>query len=65
MQFEDKYNDMAQYEMELPDGIKAFFVLNASNLPEETEQLARATAELTYRSMKDQIKRIMWFLTQH
>ena len=58
VRFEDKYNDMAQYEMELPDGIKAFFVLNASNLPEETEQLARATAELTYRSMKDQIKRI-------
>ena len=24
VRFEDKYNDMAQYEMGLPDGIKAF-----------------------------------------
>ena len=58
IRFEDKYSDMSQYEMTLPDSIKAFFLLNAANLPEETERLARATADLSYRSMKDKIKRI-------
>ena len=29
IRFEDKYNDMEQYDMTLPDGIKAFFILNA------------------------------------
>ena len=47
IRFEDKYSDMSQYEMTLPDSIKAFFLLNAANLPEETERLARATADLS------------------
>ena len=58
VRFEDLYNGMAEYEMSLPDAIKAFFLLNAANLAEETEQLARATSELTYRSMLTQIKKI-------
>ena len=44
--------------MGLPDGIKAFFVLNAANLTDETERLTRATSQLSYKSMKDQIKKI-------
>ena len=58
VRFEDLNNGMAEYEMSLPDAIKAFFLLNAANLAEETEQLARATSELTYRSMLTQIKKI-------
>ena len=58
IRFEDKYNDMEEYNMNLPDGIKAFFILNASNLTDETERLTRATSELSYKSMKDQIKKI-------
>ena len=35
--------------MGLPGGIKAFFVLNAANLSDETERLTRATSELMPR----------------
>jgi hypothetical protein len=45
--------------MKLPDGVMAFFLLNACNLPEEREKLARATTtDLTYDNMKKQIKKI-------
>ena len=45
--------------MALPDGVKALFLLNASNLPDAEEKLARATTtELTYANMKEQIKKI-------
>ena len=45
--------------MQLPSGVKAFFLLNASNLPDDLEKLARATTtELTYEKMREQIKKI-------
>lgn len=39
--------------MKLPEGVRAFFVLNAANLSEENEKLARATVgDLTYDNTK-------------
>ena len=59
VKFEQLYCDLAEFDMALPDGVKAFFPLNASNLPDAEEKLARATTtELTYANMKEQIKKI-------
>ena len=58
-QFEQYYSEMKKYEMSLPDPVQAFMLLNAINISEENEKLARATtAELTYANMKKQIMRI-------
>ena len=54
-----RYSCLVDHELTLPEGIKAFFVLNAPNLTDEMEKLARATTQdLTYKSMKEQIKKI-------
>jgi len=59
VRFEKLYADLTQYDMKLPEGIRAFFVLNACNLKDEMEKLARATvSELTYEAMIHQIKKI-------
>ena len=59
IRFEQLYNDLVSYGMSLPEGIRAFFVLNASNLQDDMEKLARATTtDLTYKDMKAQIKKI-------
>ena len=59
IRFESLYNDLVEHQLQLPEGIKAFFVLNAANLSDDMEKLARATAsQLTYTCMKDQIKKI-------
>ena len=59
IRFEGLYNDLVEHQLQLPEGIKAFFVLNAANLSDDMEKLARATAsQLTYTCMKDQIKKI-------
>ena len=40
--------------MKLPDGVLAFMALNAANISDESEKLARATVgELNYNSMKN------------
>ena len=45
--------------MELPEGVLAYALLTCANLPQEQEQLARATCqELNYKEMKKQIERI-------
>ena len=43
---------------ELPDGVLAFFLLKAANLTTESEKLARATANLELKDMKDKIMKI-------
>ena len=59
VRFERMYGDLENYDMKLPEGIRAFFVLNAANLTGEMEKLARATTtDLTYKGMKEQIKKI-------
>ena len=36
---------MAKYDMHLPEGVKAFFLLNAANMSIESKKLARATVD--------------------
>ena len=43
--------------MELPDGVPACQFLNSANISSNHKQLVRATLpELSYQSMKDQLK---------
>ena len=54
--FELLYHRMKQNGLTLPDGIHAMFLLEASNITEEDERLARATiTNLTYDDMKEKI----------
>ena len=48
-----------QFDMKLPDGVLAFFLVSAANVSEENEKLARATCKkLTYADMKTIILKI-------
>ena len=53
------YHKLTQYKMDLTEGVQAFFSLNAANMTEENEKLARTTAgKLTYSDMKETMMRI-------
>ena len=58
VEFESKYRNISKYKLTLPEGVQAFFLLNAANLTPDTEKLARATAELTYKDMKEKLTKI-------
>ena len=59
IEFERLYNKAKQHKMELPDGILAYRFLNSANISSHNKQLVRATLpELSYQSMKDQLKKI-------
>ena len=53
------YGKLSEFDMKLPEGFQAFFLLNASNLSEDHKKLARATCPtLTYKNMKENILKI-------
>ena len=57
--FEHLYSKLLKFEIKLPEGVKAFFLLKAANVSEENERLARATCgAMTYDNMKESIKKI-------
>ena len=59
VEFDQLYHKLAQFDMKLPDGVVAFFLLGAANVSEENGKLARATCKkLTYTDMKTTIKKI-------
>ena len=58
VEHEQKYQKLIKYKMELPEGVRAFFLLKSANLTEESEKLARATAELNYEDMRDKVMKI-------
>jgi len=60
VRYENLYSKLSSIpDMKLPDGVQAFFLLMAANLPEEMEKLTRATVtKTTYQDMKLQIKKI-------
>ena len=59
VQFEKLYTKITMYDMTLPTGVKAFFLLQAANFTEDNEKLARATiGELNYDNMKEKCKKI-------
>ena len=58
-EFERLYNKAKVYEMVLPEGILAYKFLNNANLSDTHDKLIRATmTDLTYNSMKNQVKKI-------
>ena len=59
IEIERLYNKAKQHKMELPDGVLAYRFLNSANISSHHKQLVRGTLpELSYQSMKDQLKKI-------
>ena len=59
VEFDQLSHKLAQFDMKLPDGVLAFFLLSAENVSEESEKLARATCKkLTYADMKATILKL-------
>lgn len=59
VRFEYIHHKLGKHSVTLPEGVQAFFLLNAANVSEENERLARATCgTLTYANMKACIKKI-------
>ena len=59
IQFERLYARIVKYEMELPEAVRAYFLLNAANMFDEDEKLARTTCgDLKYNNMRDRIMKI-------
>ena len=59
VRFEYLYHKLKQVDMKLPEGLQDFFLLNAANISEDNEKLARATVgELTYENMKAKIQKM-------
>ena len=56
--FEKLYSEIAKHKMELPSGAKAYFLLQAANMSEENERLARVSAKMEYDSMKDTVQKV-------
>ena len=53
LEFDQLYHKLAQFDMKLPDGVFAFFLLSAANVSDENDKLARATCKkLTYADIK-------------
>ena len=58
VEYDQRYNKLEKYDMALPQGVQAFFLLKAANLPADSEKLARATAKLEYNDMREKLSRI-------
>ena len=58
VEFNTKYREVKKHKLNFDDGILAFFLLMAANLPEDQERLVRATAELTFENVKDKLQKV-------
>ena len=59
LEYDKKVRRLKEYGINLPEEVLAYEVLNSANLSVEQYALANATVpELTYKAMKDQIKKI-------
>ena len=57
--YEFLYNRLIKYKIDLPAGVQAFLLLNAANISEDKEGLARTTCgTLNYDEMKETLKKI-------
>ena len=58
-EFEQLYNQIKHYDMELPTGVLAYRILKNANITHKKHQLVRVTLTLlTYENMKKQLKAI-------
>ena len=59
VKWEHLYQKIVQFDMKLPEGVKAYFLLNAANMSAEYDKFARTTVkELNYAEMKDKVMKI-------
>ena len=58
VEFERLYRNIVKYDLKLPEGVQAFFLLHAANLATDMEKLARTTAELNFKDMRDKLMKI-------
>ena len=59
IRYEGLYHRLGTFDIKLPEGVQAFFLLTAANISDDHEKLARATcAEMRYDSMKKTILKI-------
>ena len=65
LEFERLHTSVKHYKCEYPDGVLAYKVLKAANINYESEKLCKATivGNWTYKSMKDQLKKIFVDIT--
>ena len=64
IQFEKLYHKCIKHEMNLPEPVRAYFLLAAANLTDDNEKLARTTCnEMNYKSMHTQLKKIFGDVT--
>ena len=57
--YEALYSKLGTFDINLPEGVQAFFLLTAANISEDSEKLARATcSEMKYQKMKETILKI-------
>ena len=56
--FDQRYSKLQQFDMVLPQGVQAFFLLKAANMTSESEKLARAVAKLEYNDMREKLMKI-------
>ena len=60
LEYDRKLRQLNEYGIKLPEEVLAFEVLESANLSPDQESLANATVpQLTYSSMKDQIRKIV------
>ena len=59
VKWEHLYQKIVRFDMKFPEGVKAYFLLNAANMSAEYEKLAKTTVkELNYAEMKDKVMKI-------
>ena len=59
VEFEKKNTKLVEYDIDLPDAVKAYRLLDSANIPKDKGELARATlTKLTYDNMKKQLLKI-------
>ena len=60
VRFEYLYHKLKQFDMKIPNGVEAFFLLNAANVSDENEKLACATVNWRndYENMKAKLQKI-------
>ena len=57
VEYEMLYSKLAEFQITLPEGVQAYFLLCAANVSEEKESLIRTTCgDFTYDNMKNTIK---------
>ena len=58
VEYEKRYREVTRYKLDLPTVVQAFFLLQAANLSPDLEKLARATAKLEFKDMKDKLQKV-------